>query len=100
MERFGLILFIFINLVISFIVHYNVKNLLLAAFISSPIAITILLLMDNLLAGYLDPFIIFSFFIGWFYCFLFALAMGIPFGLIRKRDGKERRRKKKKNNSG
>jgi hypothetical protein len=80
-------LFIFscINIVISISSHFFIKSYILASIIASPVALTTIVLIDRIMLGYFDPLIIVTFILGLFYCFLYALIVGIPFLMVRKR---------------
>jgi len=69
-----IILFLIINSSVVSYVYKKSSNILFSAIITAPVATVFLHFIDYILLGYIDPFIIFGFFITLFYCFLFSLS--------------------------
>ena len=78
-----ILIFTTINLFVYFIIYIKIHNLLLSSFLSSIISIIIIYFLEYLFVGYLDPFIVFGFFLGWIYCFIFSILIGLVIYLTR-----------------
>lgn len=70
-----LILFAVINAGIASYLYYKSSSIIFSAIIAAPIASVLLYLIDYVILGYIDPFIVFGFFITVIYCSLFSLAI-------------------------
>lgn len=70
-----LILFAVVNTGIASYLYYKSSNIIFSAIVTAPVASVLLYLIDYLLLGYIDPFIVFGFIIVVFYCLLFSSAI-------------------------
>lgn len=78
-----IILFVVINTGIASYLYHKSSNIVFTAFITAPVAAALLHLIDYMILGYIDPFIIFGFFITVFYCMLFSLAILFSYKFVK-----------------
>lgn len=76
-------MFVVINTSISSYLYCKSSNIVFSAFITAPVATVLLYLIDYMILGYIDPFIIIGFFITVFYCMVFSLAILFGYKLVK-----------------
>lgn len=80
-----LLLFIAVNALITCFTYYKSNSILLSAFISAPASTIILSLIGYIHSGYMDPFIIFGFFLSLVYCFILSLLIASGYKVLDKK---------------
>jgi hypothetical protein len=88
-SAFSLIIFISISLIIAFLTHKKVKQIIIACVVSSIISSVTYQILGIIVVGYLDPFIILAFLNSLGVSFTIAVIVGIPFIYARSKARKK-----------
>jgi membrane protein implicated in regulation of membrane protease activity len=79
----SLTIFISMSLIVAFLMHKKVKQIILACVVSSIISSVIYQILGVIVVGYLDPFIIPAFLNSLTVSFIVAVIVSIPFAYTR-----------------